>query len=131
MKYRIEDGEAKIPLSELNRLNDLFEENNARSDSLDERQISIEQKRIDIDKKLSDKAMVVIKQVPNKHDRHMFMAYDTFSVITIDEACEVLQKHREEMLKEDLSDANIKKNKSFGNMSVWEFLGWRKVYRSQ
>lgn len=127
MKYRIEEGEVKIPLSELNRLNDLFERNNEKAEMLERREEALEDRSKELDQKLADSTMVVIK----KTESLAYLPYEKFTIVTINEACEELKGFRNEMFEEDLREANKKKNKHFSEMSVREFRKWKKEYNNQ
>lgn len=127
MKYRIEDGEAKIPLSELNRLNDLFAENEFRKEQLDERERKLKEYKKEIDKKISDNTHVVIKTInPFGHMSSVKSHY----VVTIDETIETLKDYKESITEEDVNEASNNIKKHFSSMSTRDFKKWKKEYNN-
>ncbi len=63
MKYRIEEGEAKVPLSEINRLNDAWEELEEFDKVLNKKREDINERIAQFNKQLEDEKAILIEAV--------------------------------------------------------------------
>jgi hypothetical protein len=130
MKYRIENGEARIPLSELNRLNDEFEK-------LNEREKLIQKREIQLSKDLKDNTKMIIKKETmydySYPDWTFYMGnYQRYHVDIKDTFKELRDEYSlivDEKIEKVLAEAETKRKEmedKFKNMSIKEFKKWKK-----
>ncbi len=132
MKYRFEEGEAKVPLSEINRLNDLFEQ-------LEEKDNNLTRRENELNKALKDETKIVIAE-------NIGSIYgSSYAIVTIDEACERVERIRtiKDKRFESAVDTAVKASvdtavnterketekqteDKFFEMNAQEFVNWKK-----
>lgn len=118
MEYRIEDGQATVPLSEINRLNDLAED-------LLKREEKFELKKKEYDEKLANSAEYVLMQVRK----------GAFSVkthlVSPDKAREDLKNFHTVETNKYIQKQKDSFSKKIATMSVAEFKKWGKHLREE
>lgn len=123
MKYRIENGEATVPISEINRLNDEAERLESDRKAFDEKVAKFVE-----DAKDNAKVIMTINKefVYPKWGYPNMPEWKKSAYITIDKACEEIEKYYDSIVDErNFSIDNAWKNK-FKNMTVKEFKRWKR-----
>lgn len=123
MKYRIENGEATVPISEINRLNDEAERLESDKRAFDEKVAKFVE-----DAKDNAKVIMTINKefVSNIFGWTNMPEWKKEVFITVDEACKEIYKYYNDIVDSRIMlRDNFWKNK-FNNMTVKDFKEWKK-----
>jgi hypothetical protein len=111
MNYRIEDGEAKIPISELNRLNDEWD------------MIKDDRAKFEADRAKYEKGLVMVTEYCRDYSGYNSVSRSTV-FISKDEAVDIISKQKSDQLE---YIEKLEKDKyHLKQMSILEFIKWRR-----
>ena len=114
MEYRIENGEARIPISEVNRLNDEAEKLKEKERELEKREIELEKREIKLNKRIESEVAVFYSH-NNPWGKPLYYVADN------EKAEKITQSIRSEV-----AESKKRALANIAEMSIWEFIKWRK-----